>query len=40
MSGIGGEVGQMDELLMEMRQACDNILAQKAFVKTYTSRTR
>ena len=28
MSGIGGEVGETDELLMEMRQARDDILAQ------------
>ena len=34
MSGIGGEVGEMDELLMEMRQARDDILAQKACEKT------
>ena len=34
MSGIGGEVGEMDELLMEMRQARDDVLAQKACEKT------
>ena len=34
ISGSGGEVGEMDELLMEMKQARDDILAQKACEKT------
>lgn len=34
ISGIGGEVGEMDELLMDMRQARDDIFAQKACEKT------
>lgn len=37
MSVFGGEIGEMDELLMNMREACDNLFTQKTVKNTVQS---
>ena len=39
LSGVGGEIGEMEELLMGMREACDDLAVQKTAKKTAQQET-